>query len=291
MGGGAITANGGQGDLSAGGGGGGGRIAIYYATNRFLGQVAAHGGMGLFGGGAGTVYWKGPGLGQVIVDNGGVTGTNTPMPLIGTADLAVLGGAVLHPATSILTVSNLLVDSYASITHLGSQSNLDLLVLGSARVGTNGAISADGKGYGVNGGPGSGVFKPGQSGSGGGYGGAGGASASGAVGGRAYGSATQPTDRGSRGGLYPLLSGYCDGGGAIRLRVAGTLTVDGRLSANGEAAMVEGAGGGAGGSMWITARTLQGRGSLLANGGAGDPNEGGGGGGGAHCDRVPRQCI
>lgn len=278
-----ISADGGPGDLPYGGGGGGGRIAIYYSTNQFAGPISARGAAGAVGGGAGTIYSQTTGstTGQVIVDNGGLLGTNTPMPSIPPVDLTVIGAAVLHPSPSTLRLNSLIVDSGATVTHLVTQTNLDLTILGNAVVGTNGAISADGKGYsGSNGGPGSGSFPSGGSGSGGGYGGQGGASASGAVGGGIYGSASQPTDRGSRGGLYPLAPGFCEGGGAIRLRVAGTLTINGRLSANGNLALPESAGGGAGGSLWITARNLQGAGSLTANGGAGNPNEGGGGGGG-----------
>jgi hypothetical protein len=77
-----------------------------------------------------------------------------------------------------------------------------------------------------------------------------------------------------------LLPNYCEGGGAIRLRVSGALTVDGWLSANGNAALIAEAGGGAGGSIWVSARQLNGFGLVSANGGAGDLLAGGGGGGG-----------
>ena len=64
-----------------------------------------------------------------------------------------------------------------------------------------------------------------------------------------YGNIRQPTDRGSKGG------GSSDyGGGVVRLNVAGTLRVDGRISSDG--AHVSRAG--SGGSIWLTAGTLVG---------------------------------
>ncbi|MCX7670540.1 MAG: hypothetical protein N2439_10775, partial [Anaerolineae bacterium] len=70
------------------------------------------------------------------------------------------------------------------------------------------------------------------------------------------------------------------GGGAIRLLVAGMLTVNGALSANGGSAGDTRSGGGAGGSVWINAGTLGGTGTISANGGNGNSIYGGGGAGG-----------
>jgi hypothetical protein len=61
--------------------------------------------------------------------------------------------------------------------------------------------------------------------------------------------------------------------------VAGTLQVDGRISAAGGAAISPNFGGGSGGSIWLTAATLAGAGVISANGGAGNGLGGGGGGG------------
>jgi hypothetical protein len=128
---------------------------------------------------------------------------------------------------------------------------------------------------------GAGIEFPNGSGSGAGYGGNGGASASGAPGGFTYGSVQQPVDWGSRGGLpFGGFDPFSQGGGAIRLEVAGTLTVNGSVSANGGAAAFPNTGGGAGGSVWLSADTLAGNGLIAANGGAGEPTTGGGGGGG-----------
>jgi hypothetical protein len=283
-GGGDILSDGGAGDWP-GGGGGGGRIAIYYAANEFTGVVSAHGGYGLMFGGAGTIYSKAIGnpVGQVVVDNGGTSGTNTPLSSPEAFDLAITGGATVNPSGGELTFSSLLINSGANLTHLNTQSNLDVVVLGSANIGSDGSLAVNGEGFsGGNGGPGAGQMLVDGSGSGAGYGGPGGASASGAPGGGTYGSATQPIDRGSRGGLFSPANypNFCQGGGAVRLRVGGTLTVNGKLTANGDDALYDSAGGGAGGSIWVTAGTFAGEGFVTANGGGGEPFNGGGGGGG-----------
>ena len=287
---GVISANGGDGDYLQGGGGGGGRIAIYYATNAFQGPIRAWGGMGALFGGAGTIYSKANASagGQVVVDNGGSAGTNTPLTTPEPFTLTVSGAAIVNPDSAPLVLGSLLVDSGGKLTHLTTQSNLDLTVFTNAVIGTNGAIVVDGAGYsGSNAGPGAGRMTNTFSGSGGGYGGVGGAGVSGIPGGGAYGSALQPTDRGSRGGIFTNLSGFCQGGGAVLLKVGGTLTLDGVVSANGNAGLIEGTGGGAGGSLWLTARGFEGSGMIFANGGPGEPNQGGGGGGG----RIAVYCL
>ncbi len=277
-----ISANGGAGDYLQSGGGGGGRIAVYYATNLLSGRMRAFGGAGAAYGGAGTIYTRADSdaVGKVLVDNAGSDGTNTPLTAPEAFALTISGGAVVHPSVPGLVLGGLLIDSGATLTQLSAESNLDLLVFGNAVVQTNGSLSVHAKGYsGDAGGPGAGLMLA-NSGSGGGYGGTGGASASGTPGGSTYGSATQPIDLGSRGGLSPAYPGFSQGGGAVLMRVAGTLTVNGHISADGNAALVEGAGGGAGGSIWVTTRAIDGFGSITANGGQGEANGGGGGGGG-----------
>ena len=279
---GSISVNGGTGDSFVGGGGGGGRIATYFVANNFSGTVSAYGGLGAAAGGAGTIYSRKAGepVGKVVIDNFGVQGTNTPLASAENFALTLSGNAVVYPSTSPMALSSLLIDSGATFTHLGTQSNLDLTVFGNAIVQTNGFISVDAKGYnGAAGGPGAGLMLT-NDGSGGGYGGTGGASASGITGGVTYGSASQPTDRGSRGGLNPPYVDFSQGGGAVRMRVSGNLTVNGEISANGNSAFIEGAGGGAGGSIWLTSREIDGSGLIVANGGNGEDSGGGGGGGG-----------
>jgi len=279
---GVISANGGSGDFPQGGGGGGGRIAIYSSSNQFAGPVTAYGGAGFVYGGAGTIYVRDnkQKVGTVLIDNGGIPGTNTALSSPEAFSVKVVGGAVVNPSESSLVLGGLLVDSGGEMTHLNSQSNLDVLVLGNALIETNGIIIVDGKGYqGIDGGPGAGSATN-YLGSGGGYGGAGGASVSGAPGGIRYGSATHPMDRGSRGGLNPVIPNFCQGGGAVLFRVSSNLTVNGWISANGNSAAFDGGGGGAGGSIWLTARQIDGFGFITANGGQGEESGGGGGGGG-----------
>ena len=100
------------------------------------------------------------------------------------------------------------------------------------------------------------------------------------LGGGTYGSATEPITLGSGGGSNGGGAGGPGGagGGAIRLTVAGTLQLDGAISANGLAGESQ-RGSGAGGSIWITANTLTGSGSVSALGG-GASAEGAAGGGG-----------
>ena len=131
-------------------------------------------------------------------------------------------------------------------------------------------------------GPGAGVTGPvgGDWGSGGGYGGFGADSSAGATGGSVYGSLTQPVDWGSAGGSrssYSSLGGT--GGGAIRLVVGGTLTVNGQIVADGsgDSTAPGGAGdheigGGAGGSIWLTVGSLAGTGVSVTV--AGSPGSG-----------------
>jgi hypothetical protein len=117
-------------------------------------------------------------------------------------------------------------------------------------------------------------------GSGAGYGGNGGTSSL-SLGGVTYGSAQQPVDRGSGGGHgWQGTTGGAEGGGAIRFTVGGVLTVNGRLSAGGNAASQDDGGGGSGGSILLAAGALAGSGAIAADGGAGELYDGGGGGGG-----------
>src|ERR1051325_6963128 len=161
-----------------------------------------------------------------------------------------------------------------------SYAGLTLTLAGDAEVAPGGVINAAGKGYGGNVGTGNGgeAGSP-QSGGGAGYGGNGGASSSNAPGGISYGSFTQPANLGSGGGAgYGGVGG--GGGGAIRLIVGGTATINGLISANGANATNSRSGGGSGGSIWITAGSFTGSGAISANGGLGEPIHGGGGGGG-----------
>lgn len=283
---GAISANGGMGNgfgLTGTGGGGGGRIAVQYGVNLFFGATSARGGSGSAWGGAGTIYTIANGqlYGQVLVDNGGQSGTNTSWSALATLDLTVKGGAVVSLPLS-QTIGTLLVASNGWV----SVGNQILTVTGNATIQAGGGITADGKGNPGGVGPGAGRSSSTPSGSiggGGGYGGYGavGGAPSGysANGGNAYGSVTEPADPGSGGGFYsnPLMGGA--GGGAIRLHVTGVLQLDGRISAAGNPGTAPNAGGGSGGTVALTVGTLTGSGVISANGGTGNSLGGGGGGG------------
>jgi hypothetical protein len=283
---GSITANGGNGADGVGGGGGGGRISVGYTANDFVGLMTAYGGGGYAQGGAGTIYTKAntQSTGQLLLDNGGVAGTNTPLSSIfgipsQPFNLTIGNGAIVCPQTSFPLLNNLTIASGGLLTISSSQSTLDLLVFNNVNVESGGVIAVDGEGYPQGGGPGAGQSRE-EDGSGAGYGGAGGASAT-APGGASYGSINQPVDFGSGGGFGGgPLSGGSEGGGAIRLSVGGILTVDGQISADGEPGLQDNSGGGSGGSIWVTAGTLAGIGQFTADGGAGELYGGGGGAGG-----------
>jgi len=277
---GVIFANGGAGN-ELGGGGGGGYISLQYGANAFAGAITAYGGGGYAWGGAGTIYTKAnsQATGQVLVDNGGNYGTNTPLPYLSPFDLTVRNGAVAYPSSAYLELSNLFINAGGSLTCIESQTNLDVSVLGNAVIDTNGVVAVDGNGFAAGTGPGAGLTKN-SIGSGAGYGGNGGASSV-LPGGTNYGSMQEPVDRGSGGGLgYGAATGGSEGGGAIRLTVGGTLTLNGSFSAEGKAGLQDNAGGGSGGSVWLTVGALAGGGAIMADGGAGELYLGGAGGGG-----------
>ncbi|MFA5158038.1 MAG: hypothetical protein WC451_02535, partial [Patescibacteria group bacterium] len=90
-----------------------------------------------------------------------------------------------------------------------------------------------------------------------------------------YGSATDPFSLGSGG----YIAGYNNGGGAIKLTVTGTSSVDGSIYATGGAG-INGRGGGSGGSINISTSAISGSGTISVNGGATITGNRGGGGGG-----------
>jgi hypothetical protein len=282
---GAISANGGNGDAPLGGGGGGGRIAVYCATNDFNGLVTAYGGGGANCGGAGTYFLQcsNQPSAQLVLDNGGWPGADTPFSSLGTHALTVAGGARAVPTVPADFVQSLRVGPGGLLTSVSGQPTVEFAVVGDAIIESGGSVTMDRRGYAQMSGPGAGHSAT-SLGSGAGYGGEGGATP-GAAGGATYGSAETPLDPGSGGGLGwgPQIGGS-EGGGAIRLSVGGTLTVDGNLSANGNDGYQDNAGGGSGGSLWIAAGTLAGTGTITADGGWGEFWFGGGGGGGRIAD-------
>ena len=211
-------------------------------------------------------------------------GSSFETPRVVTATNLSIGAGVRidHAAGEILSLNignhDLVLADGASIV-----ASVILSLPGDLTIGEGSSISADGKGYAGNQGPGSPL--PAYHGPGGGYGGIGGTSWGGGVGGPTYGSVTDPTDLGSGGGTSTGyygegIGGY--GGGAIRLVVGGILRVDGSLTANGGAGSGT-SGGGSGGSIYVTVGTLAGTGTISADGGTGGSpgayNGGGGSGG------------
>ena len=100
------------------------------------------------------------------------------------------------------------------------------------------------------------------------------------AGGSAYGTILEPTDIGSGGGSSTgngTKGG--SGGGAIKLTVGGSLTLNGTITANG-ATGGSYSGGGSGGSIYLLLGTLTGSGTIAAKGGGSGNSSGGGGAGG-----------
>ncbi len=159
------------------------------------------------------------------------------------------------------------------------------LVCTNLAVNAGGAINVDQKGYGggavrANGcGPGAGTFLVNE-GSGGGYGGVGGIS--GTPGGAAYGQVAAPADPGSGGGGSDGSAGGA-GGGVVRIQ-AGSVVVNGTITASGSQGSNWRTGAGAGGSICILCGTFASTGGVVkADGGDGPGNgsdAGGSGGGG-----------
>lgn len=278
---GSITVNGGPGEWVDGGGGSGGRIAVYYVANEFSGAITAFGGGGNQRGGAGTIYSRknGSAFGQLLVNNGGTWGNYTPMTSPEPFQLTLAEMAYVYPV-EVMTVRDLTLQANTTFTHLTGQARCEVTVLNDVLIAEGASLSVDGRGYpiGPDRGPGTGNTVD-WSGSGAGHGGTGGRTVLGAVGGAPYGSITEPLEHGSAGGTGSGGAGGA-GGGVIRLVVTRTLTVDGRLSANGLNGVADNSGGGAGGSVYLTANTLAGKGSILADGGVGEWVDGGSGGGG-----------
>jgi hypothetical protein len=276
-----ISADGGNGN-SLGGGGGGGRIQLIVPTNLFEGRLSAFGGgPAKAAGGAGTIYMSRDGYrdSMLLVDNGGLKGTNTvfPIPVGGLLDLVIRNGASVFQGGSYLNLNSLVIGPDARMTI--EYSKAYLTVSRDINIEPGGVLSADQTGYSIGNGPGAGITKNGI-GSGAGHGGSGGASSM-AQGGFGYGFATQPSDPGSGGGTgYGPLMGGSKGGGALRVMLYGTFKNNGLVSANGGGALQDSAGGGSGGSIWVDAGALVGNGTFAAMGGDGELFFGGGGAGG-----------
>jgi hypothetical protein len=199
----------------------------------------------------------------------------SPNQVPSSADDVTIGtGHTITVATnSVLAVNSLTILTNGALTHLtnsttalGEKFKIILNVAGALTIDAGGQINVDGRGYVNQQGPGKPVSANGRAG--GSYGGIGGAEQG--YPGTTYGSIVAPTNLGSAG-----VGATTAGGGAVRLNVAGTTTVNGVISANGTTLYY----GGSGGSVFLTTGWLSGTGTVRASGS--DPNgqypSGGGG--------------
>jgi parallel beta-helix repeat protein len=263
---GSITANGGDGgNTTYPGGGGGGRISLQWTggNRTFSGTISAAGGLGYRSqyGRPGTIYVP-AGLWNELWN----------------ATYSVNGSVALVPGTYNITTLNVTNNAVLSCQgdDDGDPVNGSGVVINSDNItiDSGAKISANAEGFVHDAGPGKPV-NAGDCSGGGGYGGRAGDGRD-SLGGLTYGSFDQPTALGSGGGGGT--SGK--GGGAIKLSVTNTLTINGTISANGTQGLGNYAGG-SGGSIWLISNTLAGAGSIAADGGdsANTTYPGGGGGG------------
>jgi hypothetical protein len=207
--------------------------------------------------------------------------------IAGAGNLTVASGGLLYvPTNSSSSAVSLAIGGSVLVQNLGIIS-ADLATFSATNVtiDAGGSINANGLGFG-GGAPGNGGAGPSpgevahvgvSGGGGGGHLSVGMNSSTGNLGGAApYDIAITPTQFGSGGGAGKSYAGG-SGGGAIKMNITGTLTLNGTLSANGSSGSTDfcstAGGGGAGGSLWLIATNLLGTGTIAANGGAG----GGGG--------------
>lgn len=260
-----INASGGDDYWGTGYSGGGGRIRLEWQTGNYLfnGIVKAEGPDGASNG----TLWV------------NATGGSNAWDELWNGSRHVTGSVALPSGT--YTIPELYIDEGVS---LDGQGNPDIINEASGgTVGTphgqgviinadnitianNGSLNADGLGFRPQQGPGGSLDRGGSHG---GYGN----HVDGLQRGVLYGSHTEPTALGSGGGSFAT-NGM--GGGALKLEVTNTITINGTLSANGEA--IKG-GGGSGGSIWVKADTIAGTGTISAQGPLGWASAYSGGGG------------
>ncbi|MFL5814214.1 MAG: hypothetical protein ACJ763_11605 [Bdellovibrionia bacterium] len=217
-----------------------------------------------------------------VIVNGSNTWTAGDNP---GADVTVTGsGTTLTLGAGSYHFNSLTVQNSATVV---ASSSVTVTIDSNMNIDALSSFNADGMGYPGASGPGNGANTTSSGPGGGAYGGPGGRGKPANFGSSVfYGSITQPTDLGSGGGNLTA-SGLAGGagGGAIKLVVTGTLTVDGNLSASGATGTTNtfaSAGGGSGGSIWLQVGTLAGAGYIFAKGGDSPTVSGswGGGGGG-----------
>ncbi|MFQ5559246.1 MAG: DUF2341 domain-containing protein, partial [Nitrospinota bacterium] len=294
-----ITSNGGD---AHDGAGGGGRIAIYYSDiSRFnINNVNASGGISAISqnGGAGTLYLNDKAL---LTERLFIDGRFIPNPAISPLidpvieNLIVKGGARVRGANHVnvsgdITVDNAILYSGGGIsassmsllnngllTHYPATSTRvyksDVTVSGNLIIDDSSGVNVDNLGYLQSHTLGNTTTGSSSQYNGASYGGLGGKSSTGFIN-AAYGSYKDPNEHGSGGGSRFGDGG--NGGGLIRI-TAGSVTLYGSISADGEDTTADGAGGGSGGGIYLNTGSLSGNGLISSRGG--DANDGAGGGG------------
>jgi hypothetical protein len=221
---------------------------------------------------------------DVLIDGG------TRQPTINLTNAVTIKSLVIGPTTAstltftngnvsdkkLLVTGDVTIGATGTVTHAanpagaGETHRLCLNVGGNVTIAAGGKIDVSSLGY----------FKDGPGGGGtggGGYGGEGGRK-DGNSAGTTYGSVTNPVNCGSGGGHSDIAAG----GGVVRLAIAGGLTLNGSIAADGRGGTIWQDGSGAGGSINISAGTLAGTGTVSAVGGmnAADYGTAGSSGGG-----------
>ena len=265
---GTITADGGKSHGEAGGGGGG-QISLEWTTRSFSGSLSAKGGS-----------VDSPTSYPVSGSHGTIWVPTDKWSELWNSSYHVNGSIALAPnahadVPAAYTFGDLVIDSGVSLECQSDTSTTNgtgvIINASNIDIPATSEISADRLGFPRAQGPGAGTGPYYAAG----HGGQGGSGLS-STGGPIYGSVSAPTSIGS--GAAPSTSG-AGGGGAIKLNVTGSLTVNGTVSAKGDDYHGAYRGGGAGGSIWLISDTLAGSGTLFAGGGLGRSDGGGGGGG------------
>ena len=206
-------------------------------------------------------------------------------------DFTVSNLTFMPHAGCTLDVTSLTISPSARVSHYNNRTTkaftLEIDIPGNLTIESGASIDVSGMGYRYDRYPGGSLVTQ-DYGVGGSHGGRGGTSGSARYGNRpsaaTYGSITAPTDIGS-GGYGWQEPRETDGGGAIKITVGGTTTVNGSILADGLTNALALRGGGAGGSIWLTTSSLAGNGTIRAKGGTTTftdsyPNPASGGGGG-----------
>ncbi len=194
----------------------------------------------------------------LVFTNGATLTLSVPLELA-TAE-TIVAGSTLTANAGLSLAGNLRILSGGVVTHSANTyeglNKLDLAVGGSLTIDAGGKIDAYEKGFPGKCGPGSGTTDY----TGSAHGGRG-VNNSGVTGaGVCHGSVTRPTELGSG---TPGGSNSRPGGGALKVTVAGAVTNNGAISANGSAFNYYSAS--SGGSVWLTAASLAGSGTISAN--------------------------